>query len=719
MARKQSPGRSTWIKRLLALLRPVQPEVVGLVLLTLGILTLLALFSVTSGALSDRWALALRLLLGWGAYPLAVAVALVGTMLLLGRPRLTLPLESFIGLELLFAAGLALLHLLSFPKDPLTLAGAGGGGGYIGWALSTLLADAVGPVPTFFIVGAFFVGGLVLALRPAWSDLVQFIRPYVRGQTSVQPTTPQAAEPTPPRPTAKKPAPPPPSAAPCTRSTAEGVRVQAAPPTGSPGPARRSRDSRLPPLDLLRAPVTEASGGADVRYQAQVIEETLEGFGVPVHVVEINRGPAVTQFGVEPGYIIQRGLDGGLHRRKVRVSMVSALVNDLALALAASPIRIEAPVPGRPLIGIEVPNSEVSLVALRSVMESDAFRRHKGVLKVALGLNISGEPAVADLAAMPHLLIAGATGSGKSVCINSITSCFLCNHLPEELQLLMIDPKMVELTNYNGIPHLLAPVVVELDQVVKALAWAMHEMDNRYRSFAEAEARNIAEYNRKVGRQSQERLPYIVIIIDELADLMMAAPEEVERYICRIAQMARATGIHLVIATQRPSVDVVTGLIKANFPARISFAVTSQVDSRVILDTGGAEQLLGRGDMLYMAPDSAGLLRLQGCFVSDQEISALVRWWRQMADALPADYEVPWADLLEDAEEEEDELLDEAIALVREHGHASISFLQRRLRIGYPRAARLIDLMEEQGIIGPDEGGGRSREVLMEDDVGG
>jgi S-DNA-T family DNA segregation ATPase FtsK/SpoIIIE len=314
----------------------------------------------------------------------------------------------------------------------------------------------------------------------------------------------------------------------------------------------------------------------------------------------------------------------------------------------------------------------------------------------------------ADLAAMPHLLIAGATGSGKSVCINSVISALLCQKTPEEMKLLMIDPKRVELMNFRGIPHLLGPVVSEIERVLGALRWVTREMDGRYRRFAEAGVRNIGGYNRRVG----EKLPYIVVVVDELADLMMVAPEEAERTICRIAQMARATGIHLVVATQRPSVDVVTGLIKANFPARISFAVASGVDSRVILDMVGAEKLLGRGDMLYMSSGSSKVVRLQGCYVSDAELTRLVRFWKERAPvaSAKADQTGPWEKVSLD--DEEDELLEAARKLIRGRGEASISLLQRRLRIGYPRAARLMDELEKEGLVGPARAGGRTREVL-------
>jgi S-DNA-T family DNA segregation ATPase FtsK/SpoIIIE len=478
----------------------------------------------------------------------------------------------------------------------------------------------------------------------------------------------------------------------------------------------------LPPIDdiLEGAPEQELSQ-SEIRNRVRVIEETLASFGVPAKVIEVNQGPTVTQFGIEPGYIERRDSNGRMKRSKIKVSKIANLANDLSLALAASPIRIEAPVPGRSVVGIEVPNSEVALVALRTVLESDSFRRIKGALPIALGQDVAGNPIATDLAIMPHLLIAGATGSGKSVCVNSIIASLLCTRTPDDVQFIMIDPKMVELTAYNGIPHLHAPVVIELERVVGVLNWATRAMDERYKMFNRARARNIEVYNQALLAKGEKPLPYVVVIIDELADLMMISPDEVERSICRIAQMARATGIHLVIATQRPSVDVVTGLIKANFPARISFAVTSQVDSRVIIDSPGADKLLGRGDMLFMTPDSSKLRRLQGCYVSDGELAALARYWKGVRTAqepiIPEAVvqQQMWQEIeaAETRAAQQDELLPKAISLVQEHERASISMMQRRLRIGYSRAARLIDTMEQQGIIGPDPGGSRTREVLL------
>ncbi len=489
---------------------------------------------------------------------------------------------------------------------------------------------------------------------------------------------------------------------------------------GRPG----TRPAWLPPYSLLRldsgaGSAAGSAGSADARQRAQLIKRTLAEFGVPVEVVSIKEGPRVTQFGLEPGEIVRELRNGEVIRRRVSVASILRLQNDLALALAAPSLRIEAPVPGRPYVGVEVPNTANTLVSLRNILESKEFARVDSPLAVALGRDVAGEPVVADLTRMPHLLIAGATGSGKSVCINAMICGLLMNNGPETLRMIMIDPKMVELPVYNGIPHLLGPVITDTSQATGALAWLMLQMDDRYRAFNAAHVRNIVEYNRRQARLHGETLPYIVLIIDELADLMMTAADDVERQLCRLAQMARATGIHLVVATQRPSVDVITGLIKANFPARIAFAVSTQVDSRVILDAPGAEKLLGRGDMLFMAPESSKLLRIQGCFVSDQEIERLVEFWKAAAADEAEDGQTPaapWLGMLDQLENGRDELLEQALQLLRSKTHVSTSLLQRQLRIGYPRAARLMEQLEEMGVVGPDEGGGRSRAVLLRDE---
>ncbi len=482
-------------------------------------------------------------------------------------------------------------------------------------------------------------------------------------------------------------------------------------------------DWQLPPtqevLDVGSAP---AMNEEFVQQRAKLIEDTLGSFGAPVQVVEINRGPTITQFGVEPSFLeTRRG------RTRVRVSKVTALADDLALSLAASRIRIQAPVPGKSYIGIEVPNDEMSLVALRDILESDLFKRKQAPLRFALGRDVAGHPQIADLTSMPHMLIAGTTGSGKSVCINAILTSLLLYNTPDDLRLVLVDPKRVELTGYNGIPHLLAPVVVETERVIGALQWMTREMDKRYHEFAQIGARNITDYNARMKMQGAKKLPFLVIVIDELADLMMIAPDETERTITRLAQLARATGIHMILATQRPSTDVVTGLIKANFPARIAFAVASGVDSRVILDQSGAERLLGRGDMLYQAPDAPAAARLQGVFVSESETQRLVEFWRMQTGQTsayaiagtqmgkpPTGVPLKQVEMFEEMNPAKkiDPLLDEAIDLVRRQGRASVSMLQRKLRIGYTRASRLMDSMEEDGIVSAPQGGTGVREIL-------
>ncbi|HID34230.1 MAG TPA: DNA translocase FtsK, partial [Anaerolineae bacterium] len=484
-------------------------------------------------------------------------------------------------------------------------------------------------------------------------------------------------------------------------------------------------DWRLPRIeDILEPGASGEITEEDLAERARIIEDTLNAFGVPVTVVEVNKGPVVTQFGVKPGYVTRK-VRGEEKRMKVRVSKIQALANDISLALAASPIRIEAPVPGRDIVGIEVPNQAISMVTLRSILESEEFTALKAPLKIALGQDVSGRAVAATLARMPHLLIAGATGSGKSVCVNAIICSLLFQYTPDDLRFILVDPKRVELTTYNGIPHLIDNVITDVETVVAVLGWAVREMETRYKKLEKEGARNIEAYNARMIAEGKPKMPYTVIVIDELADIMMMSPDEVEKLLVRLAQMARAVGIHLVVATQRPSVNVVTGLIKANFPSRIAFAVTSQVDSRVILDTPGAEKLLGRGDMLFMRPDSAKLARLQGAFVSDAEVHRLVRYWRgqrglsaEPASELavePAIQRSLWEDMVEKEETQSrrDPLYDEAMAVVQEAGRASVSLLQRRLQIGYTRAARLIDMMEADGIVGPDLGGGRGREVLI------
>ena len=465
-------------------------------------------------------------------------------------------------------------------------------------------------------------------------------------------------------------------------------------------------DWKLPSITLLDTVTARRERMADeIKRNVRVMESTLQQFGVEAKVIGVNPGPAVTQYEVQPGPGVQ-------------VKRITALQNDLSLALAAAPLRIEAPIPGKSAVGIEVPNKSASLVTIREVIETAAFREGSNKLALGLGNDVSGQSIVGDLTKMPHLLIAGATGQGKSVCINALITSLLFQVTPEHLRLLLIDPKRVELTGYNGLPHLALPVLVESHQAAAALRWAVAEMDRRYKLFSAEGVRNIATYNEKADLKLARPLPYVVIVIDELADLMMVAAGEIEELICRIAQLARAVGIHLIIATQRPSTDIITGLIKANIPSRIAFAVGSQVDSRVILDAGGAEKLLGRGDMLYQPVDAGKPTRIQGAFVSDPEVEAVVNFWktqggpRYMEEILEEGAGTEW----EGGERREERKLDPLFArsarAVAAEGGASVSLVQRKFNVGYSRAGRIVDQLAEHRVIGGYQGS-KSREVLM------
>ena len=464
---------------------------------------------------------------------------------------------------------------------------------------------------------------------------------------------------------------------------------------------------RYPPLSLLSDSAGGSADRGDVKQNADTIEQTLDSFGIKARVAEINYGPAVTQYALE----IALG---------TKLARITTLQNDLALALAAptGQIRVEAPIPGRNLVGIEVPNKSPEFVSLKAILGHKMLKQNKSKLAVGLGLNVAGEPVVVDIEDMPHVLIAGATGSGKSVCINDFLCTMLFRASPEEVKFILVDPKRVELTGYNGIPHLLTPVIVDPAQVVSALKWAMAEMERRYKVFAEVGARNIAAYNEQSGFQA---MPYIVIVVDELADIMLFAPSEVEDAITRLAQMARATGIHLVVSTQRPSTDVITGLIKANIPCRIAFNVTSMVDSRVILDMPGAEKLLGRGDMLFIPPAQAKPTRIQGAYVSDKEIDNLIKYLKtagmvpEYNEAVTEKYQPGKAaagTVTDEMGKEVDPLFEEAVKVVTQYDKASASLMQRRLSIGYARAARILDQLHHHGVVGAPEGS-KPREVLI------
>ncbi|MBV6449353.1 MAG: hypothetical protein MHPDNHAH_00063 [Anaerolineales bacterium] len=692
-------------------------DVVGAGMALVGLFTALILFSAQRSPLTGGALNILEQTIGWGIYILPVGLFVMGLWLILRRIEKLPPLslERAVGLILFFFWLLATMDSVN--------AGAGlngSGGGYIGSILGRIFFNSLGFAGGVIALVAWLLITVTMIFDISVEDLFRWFGPLtvrVRGLLARQASPaseaflPEDAEVV--------------SGGFTPMHRPEQVaNVEVGKPVTTVKTSEPVIQWKLPEVkNILDSGSAPEVNEEFIQGRSRLIQETLASFGAPVQVVEINRGPTITQFGVEPLFVETRG-----GRIKVRVNKIASLADDLALALAAPRIRIQAPVPGHSYVGIEVPNEEMTLVALRDIIESEAFQRNVHPLKFALGRDVTGNPIGATLENMPHLLIAGTTGSGKSVCVNSILTCLLLNNTPEDLKLILIDPKRVELTGYNGIPHLLAPVVVEIERVIGALQWMTREMDKRYHLFAQVGSRNITDYNARMKLQGSKKLPFLVIVIDELADLMMIAPGETEGTITRLAQLARATGIHMILATQRPSVDVVTGLIKANFPARVAFAVASNTDSRVILDQPGAERLLGRGDMLYQAPDAPAAVRLQGVFVSDHEIQNLVEFWRaqlggtspyaaasQSTDIPRSDAPLKQTPLFEDmspADTTTDPLLVEAIELVRKEGRASVSMLQRRMRIGYTRAARLVDMMEDRKIVGPPEGATQMRQVL-------
>ena len=730
------PGQLESLLRLLSRFQRFFGEIGGVFCLALALMTLLGVLTPRlAGGLLSAWAGFLKLWLGWGSLYIVILIFALGVWLLRRRSGTAMRKTTAVvwGRLLLFeGAGFASLAILSVVGGAdLARAEQGLDGGRLGWALVELLRTAVAPVGLGGLIWQGLVFGILLILclifalglhRPlvAWARREAHPASEMNGMGAVVSEapfqTPEAASAAV-------------AAARKRRTTLppefrKNFRVDQGQPA-SPA-ALPERSDHLPPLELLVNEQFNRADERDINTTAGLIEKTLADFGIPAHVVGFRVGPTVTQFAVEPGYL-DKEKNGdeaeAATRHKVRVSQISGLGRDLALALAAERLRIEAPVPGRPYVGIEVPNARTSIVRLRPMLESEVFYKVGSQLAVALGRDVSGAPVVADLGRMPHLLIAGTTGSGKSVCIAALTACLVMNNLPEDLRLVMIDPKMVELVRFNGLPHLLGKVETDLERILAVLRWTVAEMDRRYKVLEASRSRNIDSYNRKIRRRKGEQpLPRIVVMIDELADLMMSAPDQTEHNLVRLAQMARATGIHLVLATQRPSTDVVTGLIKANFPARISFAVASAIDSRVILDSGGAETLLGRGDMLFQPPEAAAPIRVQGVMVSDQEVERVITFWQK---ALPAPEQVetpPWEEMMaqEQVLADRDNLVEKAIQVVRQEQRASASLLQRRLRVGYPRAARLVDELEELGVIGPAVHGGKERDVLVgpEDEAG-
>ena len=689
-------------------------------------------------------------LAGRMAWPLVLSLLATGAVMMLGRQAGYWHPEALVGAELLLLSLAALDHIGSNRTSDWSLPASGQGAGLIGWGAGNLLTSLLGQLPAAFAAGLLALASIYLLIRHTpliylfgyigqlrrelaepvaesaaphsldpeeFSDADDFETPQAppnpENGAELQPTAlvdDTLSEQLSPELTEHKD---------LGRPIRSELPVAAAAPSKRKPNSGRAAELRLKRLrseeELPSAELLEDDDGQqawDIEGMGETIQETLWDFDIPVEVVNVESGPTVTQFGVQPLYIERAG-----QRRKVRVSRIVSAADDLALALAAPAVRIEAPVPGQPYVGIEVPNPEKSMVGLRGILQSKQVTRQGGRLPLALGRDTSGRPIVTDLARAPHLLIAGATGSGKSACINGVIVSLLMYHGPESLRFIMVDPKLVELPGYNRIPHMIGKVITDLEDVHGALTWLLLQMDDRYVLFRENKVRDIESYNKLARRRKKlEPLHHIILVVDELADLMMTAPEEVEKQLVRLAQMARATGIHLVLATQRPSTDVVTGLIKANFPSRIAFAVTSQVDSRVILDTPGAEKLLGQGDMLFMRPDKAKIERVQGSYVNDSEIKRVVDWWQER-DLLenpggPAAKVAPWIGLLDRLDDEE-ELLAEAIDAIRGEKTISASFVQQELKIGYPRAARLVKLLESRGLVSAEPAGGQRRTVLM------
>jgi S-DNA-T family DNA segregation ATPase FtsK/SpoIIIE len=735
----------------------IRDEIGAIALIAFALLSTVAL-ATDQGAVLQWWRSALFGLLGWAAWLVPLALGAIALELWFGFIRRETVLPIVGGLVIV----VALLGLTRhYVRDDVA-------GGFVGGAVAKAAAALLGQIGAPIALGALLLVGVVIAANRTIADLwkpiwrqrpaIGALKPgtLIPGGTATrfdrflddeadEPAQPmrihipeekpaRAVAAQAPKPSLRDEDPPASGRAPIGRSAPGGPYPQG--PSAPEPPSDRDRvpfavsaaglasaaviaegvlhadpPERawvLPAMDLLDVGSAARSGKDELIRNKRVIEETLSHFGIAASVVDVFVGPVVTRYELKPA-------------AGVKLSRIEALSDDLALALAARTLRIEAPIPGKSVVGIEIPNLAIGLVSVRDVAESAEFKGSPSKLTVALGKDVAGGAIVTDLAKLPHLLIAGQTGSGKSVCIGAILTSLLLESTPDDVRILIGDLKRVDFPGFNGVPHLVVPVMHDSPQILNALYWTTSEMDRRYRLFARANARNIALYNEK--HTGNDRVPYVVFIIDELADLMLQAPIQVEKQITRIAQLARATGIHLVLGTQRPSVDVITGLIKANVPARIAFATASAVDSRTIIDMTGAEKLLGRGDMLWLAPDAAKPVRAQGAFVSDAEIEQVIRHWRQQREA---QYDMS---ILEDKErarvredggdEIDDDRYEEAVEIVQRAGQASVSMLQRKMTIGFARAGRLIDIMEQNGVIGPSQGPGKMREVygMAKDDA--
>jgi DNA segregation ATPase FtsK/SpoIIIE, S-DNA-T family len=713
-----------------------QRELAGIASLALAALLVLAVALPTGGSVTHFLRGGLIGAFGWGVI-FVIGAALAAGIELLAPWIEVMTWGRGLGIALLLVASLGLLHL-----------SAGGSGGSVGRAEGEALRSLAGTAGSILILSAVFLGGLVLAFDISIRGTVGALREHylanrpepkpaarerkaaeawnprnqvVRTESSEPVLVPITGVASPGRPTVSPiPSPELESAVAALQEpiddapspTSGRKKAPASEPLLTVVPAHDALGSTLqedeiqrvwmkPDLTLLdTVTVRKERLHDEIKANIKLIEQTLASFDVEATVIGVNSGPSVTQYELQPGH-------------GVPVRKITALQNDLALALSAA-IRIQAPIPGKPALGIEVPNKATSLVTLREIIQTPTFQNDQTLLSLAIGTDVSGNTVVGDLTRMPHLLIAGATGSGKSVCINALIAGMLFQATPEELKYILIDPKRVEFSMFQDMPHLLVPVVTESDHATSALRWAVAEMETRYKLFASHTVRNIADFNGKAPEMGLNPLPYIVIVIDELADLMMVAAGEIEELICRIAQLARAVGIHLLVATQRPSADIITGLIKANIPSRIAFAVSSSIDSRVILDETGAEKLLGRGDMLYLPVEAGRATRLQGVFVSDREMKAIIDFWKAQGkpqyqeEIFNVEATVSWVK----EGMKRDPLFAKGAHVVATEGRASVSLLQRKLNVGYTRAARIVDQLADQRVIGPYEGS-KSREVLM------
>jgi S-DNA-T family DNA segregation ATPase FtsK/SpoIIIE len=689
-------------------------DMLGLFLLGLALLSLLGLFGWSVGNVLLNWVFLLKIGFGWGIYLVIFLMLLLG--LLCFQHHLAKPtpfrFKNILALEgwlFCFVTALSLLGGVNLDK-----ARSGMYGGTIGWGLATLLNSFLPPMVSiviliglnlwFIIVGFTLKDWIVERIEKSL-----FIDHYLKeAQDQMKHSASSAVVDISSESISKH----------INGIGTKSIQKPELPIHEEEGKTSLTRrDERLPPLNFLINDHASQPDERTIRMEAIKIEKCLREFSIPAKVIGYRVGPTVTQFAVEPGYIEKTNGEGEVVKQKIKVSQIQNLSKDITLALSAERLRIEAPVSGQSYVGIEVPNQYNTIVRLRPILESEDFQELNSPLALALGRDVSGQPVVADLIKMPHLLIAGTTNSGKSVCITSIALCLVMNNSPEDLKMIVFDPKMVELVRFNGLPHLLGKVETNQERMQNALQWAIQEMDNRYKILEASKARDLDGYNRKMQRKGEATLPRIVVMIDELADLMMAKPEQTEFNLVRLAQLARATGIHLIVATQRPSAEIVTGLIKANFPARISFNVATSVDSRVILDIAGAETLLGKGDLLFINPEVGIPLRAQGVIVTDQEITKAIVYWKKIFSS-PKEEKAPWEGMpVADNEESEggDDLIEKAIDIVTKYGKASASLLQRKMRIGFPRAARLIDELEEMGVIGSLQSGGRDREVIQRD----